>query len=441
MALNRALFTRAGLNRMTVAFLLCALAASGGVLKRGKKYENPITKDTQQPDKVLFDKAIKDIEKGRFEVARITLNTLINTYDTSEFLAKAKLAIADSWYREGGTHGLAQAEAEYKDFILFYPMMEEAAESQNRICEIHYKQMEKPDRDVSQGMRAEQECRQLLTQFPNSKFAPVAEQRLRNIQEALSEGEFRVGNFYHHKGSHPAAANRLKGLVDQYPLYSGAAEALWMEADSYSRMGTRFRKDSGEALQKIVRDYPLSSYADPAKKRLSELEMPVPEADPVAVARMKFEQENRTRAGVMSSSLGLLRRGPDVRLAAKSGAPAMAPVRPAIPASIPVPAALGENTLGISTPTDTSALDQGKEARTVVPSSSTGAAAEAPAAVPQPAVQPLPTNKQMPPQKMKKQKKNNKKQINGAPETGTTSTDAAAGAAKPDAVKPDAPKP
>jgi len=111
------------------AILLTIAAMLGSCGFKRKKYENPITKDTQQPDKILFDKSIHDIEKGRYEVARLTLNTLINTYDTSEFLAKAKLAIADSWYREGGTHGMAQAEAEYKDFILFYPAMEEAAES------------------------------------------------------------------------------------------------------------------------------------------------------------------------------------------------------------------------------------------------------------------------------------------------------------------------
>ena len=57
----------------------CWPAASCGFHR--KKYENPITKDTQQPDKVLFDKAINDIEHGRYEVARLTLNTLINTYD------------------------------------------------------------------------------------------------------------------------------------------------------------------------------------------------------------------------------------------------------------------------------------------------------------------------------------------------------------------------
>src|SRR5271169_494623 len=155
----------AQLLKVALVGLLAASIASPQVPWHKKKYENPITKDTQQPDKVLFDKAMNDIEHGRYEVARITLNTLINTYDSSEYLAKAKLAIADSWYREGGANGLAQAEAEYKDFILFYPAMQEAAEAQNRICMIHYKQMEKVDRDNSQALRAEDECKQMISAY------------------------------------------------------------------------------------------------------------------------------------------------------------------------------------------------------------------------------------------------------------------------------------
>src|SRR3979409_142820 len=163
--------------RSTAAIAAIAVLLGGCGIRR-KKYDNPITKDTQQPDKVLFDKAINDIEHSRFEVARLLLQNLINTYDTSAYLAKAKLAIADAWFREGGAHGLAQAEAEYKDFILFYPAMEEAAEAQEKVCDIHYKQMEKPDRDHHDAIRAEDECRQLLVQFPNSKFAPDAQQKL-----------------------------------------------------------------------------------------------------------------------------------------------------------------------------------------------------------------------------------------------------------------------
>ena len=326
-------------SRSTVAILSVALLAASACGFKRKKYENPITKDTQQPDKILFDKSIKDIEKGRYELARLTLNTLINTYDTSEFLAKAKLAIADSWYREGGAHGMAQAEAEYKDFILFYPAMEEAAESQKRICDIHIGLMEKADRDPNNALRAEYECKQLITAFPNSKFVPETEQKLRNIQEALAEAEVKVGDYYHHKGANAAAANRLGGAVDQYPLYSRADFALWEEADSFRKMGKPAREKEGEALAKIVRDYPLSPYVESAKKRLKDLEMPIPEADPRAVAHMKYEMENRSRQSLLSQSTEFLKRNPDTHNAAKSGMPTMTNPKQAVPLSVPSAAA------------------------------------------------------------------------------------------------------
>ena len=207
-------FLNSILKATTVSLVAVSLLTTACGFRR-KKYENPVTKDTKQPDKILFDKAVRDIERGRYEIARLTLNTLINTYDTSEFLAKAKLAIADSWMRQGGAEGMAQAEAEYKDFILFYPNMEEAAESQAKICEIHYRQMEKADRDPNNALRAEVECKTLLVQFPNSKFARQTEQRMREIQETLAQAEMAAGDFYHHKGSFAAAANRLGGVVGQ----------------------------------------------------------------------------------------------------------------------------------------------------------------------------------------------------------------------------------
>ncbi|HVO99988.1 MAG TPA: outer membrane protein assembly factor BamD [Bryobacteraceae bacterium] len=377
------------LSRISVVVAVSAILASflftSACGFKRKKYDNPITKDTQQPDKILFDKSIKDIEKGRYELARLTLNTLINTYDSSEYLAKAKLAIADSWYREGGTHGLAQAEAEYKDFILFYPAMEEAAESQKRICDIHIAQMEKADRDPNNALRAEYECKQLMTQWPNSKFVPETEQKLRNIQEALADAEVRVGDYYHKKGSNAAAANRLGGAVDQYPLYSRADYALWQEADSYRKMGKPAREKEGDALARIVRDYPLSGYVEGAKKRLTELEMPIPEADPRAVAHMKYEKENHTKEGLVSRDTQFLKRGPDTHNAALSGMPTMTNPKQSIPLSVPVPAAAateakpatGVNDVTIApVASGTSALDTKPDARATL-NTAQGAAGEA----------------------------------------------------------------
>ena len=91
------------------------------------------TAPTLPPDQVLFNKAIQDIQNGNYAAARLTLNTLTNTYDKSEYLMRAKLAIADSWYREGGSHGVAQAAVEYRDFILFYPNTPEAGQAKLKL--------------------------------------------------------------------------------------------------------------------------------------------------------------------------------------------------------------------------------------------------------------------------------------------------------------------
>ncbi len=287
---------------------------SGFGLFHHKKYETPITKETLQPDKVLFDKAIRNIEHGDYEAARLTLNTLINTYDTSEYLAKAKLAVADSWFREGGAHGLAEAEAEYKDFILFYPNMEEAAQSQFKICDIHFKQMEKADRDNTQGQRAEDECRHVMEAFPNSKYVPQAQQMLRSVQEVLADKEFKTGLFYSNKGSFPAASNRLSFVAQQYPLYSGADEALWLNANAYRRMGDRFEDREVDSLSRIVRDYPLSAHVNAAKERLTAMKRPIPGADPAAYAREKADLEARTRPGIVHRVLSPFESRPDTYL-------------------------------------------------------------------------------------------------------------------------------
>jgi outer membrane protein assembly factor BamD len=339
-----------------------------------KKYETPITKDTMQPDKILFDRAINNIEHGNYLAARLTLNTLINTYDTSEYLAKAKLAIADSWFREGDAHGLAQAEIEYKDFILFYPQMEEAAESQSKICDIHIKQMSKADRDNSEAQRAEDECRAVINQFPNSKFVKDAEQKVRNVQEVLADKEYKTGDYYYRKGSLPAAQGRFSYVTQQYPNYSAADQALWELADAYRKMGDRFENQEADALSKIVREYPASLHVGEAKGRLTEMKRPIPDSDPEAYARMKYNIEHQTHDGVVSRALGVVTGRPDMGAAAKQGAPVMAAVQPTAPVSVPLEAAGsvapgaaaaggGVSDVGIGVVGNASALDQKSDAR------------------------------------------------------------------------------
>jgi outer membrane protein assembly factor BamD len=419
-------------------FTACSLALLSSCIH--KKYETPIAKNTQQPDKILFDSAMHDIEHGRYEVARISLQTLMNTYESSEYLAKAKLAIADSWFREGGSNGLGQAEAEYKDFQLFYPQMEESAQAQARICDIHYKQMDKSDRDIIQTLRAETECKDLIIQYPNSKFVPGATQKLREVQESLAAHEFIVGDFYHGRQMNPAAANRLNALVDQYPLYSGAGQALYEAGDSYSKMGPRFRKQAGDMFARLVRDYPLDARVKDATKRLQDMELPVPTPTQAALERAKWEQENFKKLSMTQRTMNYVKSSPDLSHAAHSGPPTMTDPKKTLPASIPVVNAVQADATpngGAATPTHTD----------VTASTTTDTSLEKKTADTA-AQQPLPTNRDKEIEQMKAKqkklqakaaKKNKKKQPDQtapAPASTTPATTAAPSASTPSTAAP-----
>ncbi|MGB6431819.1 MAG: outer membrane protein assembly factor BamD, partial [Candidatus Acidiferrales bacterium] len=306
--------------------LACALIACvGGSGCFGKKTTAAAPMATSAaPDSVLYNRALDDIKHGRFDVARLSLQTLENTYPDSEYLAKAKLAIADSYFKEGGTSGLTQAIAEYKDFITFFPFLDEAAYAQMQVGMTYYRMMVKPDRDSSEAVNAEAEFQTFIQKYPNSKLEPQAEQRLREVQEVLAEGDFRIARFYYMRGSYRASAGRLIELVQRYPLYSRADQANWMLGQIYEK--SEKKEIAANYYANIVRNYPLSSMAGDAKNRLVALGAPVPQPDPGAMARMQAEANTpRPRSNILTKPLGMLKNGPDVAMAAHTGMPNLEP--------------------------------------------------------------------------------------------------------------------
>ena len=291
-----------------------------------RKDPAPATDNSAAPDKILYDRALVDIKKGRHEVGRLNLQTLINTYPDSEYLAKAKLAIADSYYKEGGTANLTQAIAGYKDFIVFFPFLPEAPYAQIQVAMTHYKEMEKPDRDRTEAKAAEEEFQTFMVKYPKDPLVPKAEQHLREVQEVLAEGDFRIGYYYYVKGDRRAAAGRLLSVTKRYPLYSKSDEALWMLGDIFEK--SEKKEIASVYYARIVRDYPLSSRVDDAKGKLVAFHVPVPQADPKALAWMQAEANApRPRESLLSKPMGIIHNGPghEKTVAARTGTPNMEP--------------------------------------------------------------------------------------------------------------------
>jgi outer membrane protein assembly factor BamD len=270
------------MNRLTrkIAAVTLAVLVLGGISAQArdkkpkhKKHEdlsaNPLaTVKSKQPDKELFDKAMIALKKSHFDVARLDLQTMLNTYPDSEYRMRAKLAVGDSWFKEGGTAALTQAEAEYKDFITFFPNAPEAAEAQMKVADIYYQQMEKPDRDFKNAEHAELEYRRMINTFPDSPLVPRAKQKLRDVQEVMAERETQIGLYYGSRENFTASIARLETVVDTFPLYSKSDQALLGIGDAYAgeahavQVAPHLPGAVRERLRSIYQDRAAAAYTD-----------------------------------------------------------------------------------------------------------------------------------------------------------------------------------
>ena len=303
---------------------------------------NPL-KDVQskQPDKELYDKAMDAMKKGRYDVARLDLQTMLNTYPESEYRMRAKLAVGDSWYKEGGSAAMTQAEAEYQDFITFFPDAPEAAEAKMKVADIYYSQMEKPDRDYTNAQEAEQQYRDMINMYPDSSLIPRAKQKLRDVQEVLAEREAQIGLYYESRENFIAAIARLQTVADTFPLYS-KSDQVWIGiGDAYAgeargvqmapnvpgaikeRLRAFYMDKAAAAYTRVITRYPMAPHVEDARDRLVEMNRPVPEPTEAAIAESDAEERSRQPLRFTDKALDIVKRGPTTVEAVHVGDPSL----------------------------------------------------------------------------------------------------------------------
>jgi outer membrane protein assembly factor BamD len=315
-----------------------------------------------QPDKILYEKATNEVAHGRYDVGRLTLQALINTYPDSEYLAKAKLAIADSFYNEGGVSGLTQSEAEYKDFITFFPTAPEAPQAQYRVGMAHFRLMAKADRDQTEARLAEAELKEFLLKYPENPLTVRVKARLRETQEVLAEGEFETASFYQMRGGYRAARGRFREIVEKYPNFSRGDEALYGLGQTLERLKTP--KEAVPYYSRLVRDFPLSPRVADAKGRLLAMGEPVPKPTKATLARAQADAARLRSKSLFAKLTTAMASGPDTSATLRGpveieGTPASgvevarrAPTAPSLPSASIIAQPVGDASLNSGKPVD-----------------------------------------------------------------------------------------
>ncbi|MGH9444905.1 MAG: outer membrane protein assembly factor BamD, partial [Terriglobia bacterium] len=241
---------------------------------------------------------------------RLLLQSLINTYPDSEYLSQAKLAIANSYYRQGGISGLTEAEAEYKDFITFFPTAPEAPMSEYRAGMCHFRLMGKADRDPSEAQQAADEFHEFLLKYPVSPLMPLVKDRLREVQQVLAEGDYDIAMFYYEHDAYKAAEGRFEEIVNQYPNFSQGDHVFWYLGETLAQLHKP--REAVPYYDRLIMEFPLSPLAKDAQASLASLHEPIPKPTDAMLARAEADAARDDHRSIFQQAFGGFSSAPNL---------------------------------------------------------------------------------------------------------------------------------
>jgi outer membrane protein assembly factor BamD len=260
------------LRGIVIIVFVLAFALAGCGAKDKVKNENAAVPGR---DKELYEQASKKAEKSRYDEARLLYNVVITTYPDSPFLPLAKLAIADSFYLEGGTSNLQQAIGGYKDFAQYFPTHPRICEVKHKIAQSYMRQMGAYNRDVSNAKQAEHQLKAAEQACRSSDIVQNVKSDLRDVQQVLGLHELDIARFYiDNRQAYKAGESRLRDIITNYPFFSYYDEALYRLG--VSLIEQEQPEEATEYFTRLVRDYPNSEFSGKGKDYLEKLGKPIP---------------------------------------------------------------------------------------------------------------------------------------------------------------------
>ncbi len=234
---------------------------------RGKKVE--VAPDVASSDEALFKLGEAEVKKDT-EKALLYLRQVIDSFPKSFYAQRAKLLIADAYFRKGDEGNMILAAAEYREFINLYPYSPSAAYCQYQIGMTFYSKALKPGRDQTKTIQALAEFKKVVTAYPVSEQAKAAQDKIKDCEERLADHALSIGQHYHRVKAVRAATSRLSEILTSYPGFSKMDAVYFYLGDSYLQGN---KPDQGVPyLTKLITDYPKSPFAKKAQERLKEIE-------------------------------------------------------------------------------------------------------------------------------------------------------------------------
>jgi outer membrane assembly lipoprotein YfiO len=247
-------------------------------------------------DAVVWEAGQKAVQKKDWASARQYFKRIVDAFPQSEHQPDARLAVANSYFEEGGTANYVLAASSYHEFLTLYPQHQRSDYAQFQAGESYFKQRNSPDRDQTQTIQALEEYSKLLDIYPESRYVEQTRGRIQECRQILARSHYLVGFFYQRgRQAWRSAIGRYETILNEYPDYEKLDEVLYHYAECLAAAG-RYA-EALPAIGRLQTQYPKSQFLGDAEK----LRASFPPSAPTGPAKLPPAP---TTAGAQASSPG-----------------------------------------------------------------------------------------------------------------------------------------
>ena len=222
--------------------------------------------------KELYEQAMEELNDGHYEKAVKSFETLQSRYPYGRYAQQAQLEIAYTYYKQKEPESATAAADRFikqfpnnphVDYAYYLKGLINFNEDLGLLGEVV--QQDLSERDPKAARDAFAAFKELVTRFPDSRYAPDSKLRMQYLINALARYEIHVASYYLRRGAYVASANRAKDILNNYPQTPATLDALKIMVQSYDALGMKdLRDDAQRVLDKNTAKGNVVSAAQPS---------------------------------------------------------------------------------------------------------------------------------------------------------------------------------
>jgi len=245
--------------------VVCACSLTSAVLLLSGCSSTPTDQTADWSPNKIYAEAKDELSSGGYEKAIVLFEKLEGRAAGTPLAQQAQLDKAYAQYKSGES---AQALATLDRFMKLHPASPALDYALYLRGTINFNddlgifsavtRQDLAERDQKASKESFESFKELVTRFPQSRYASDASQRMTYIVNSLAQYEVHVARYYYGRGAYVAAINRAQVAVTDYQGVPAVEEALFIIVKSYDALGlTQLRDDAQRVL---VKNYPQTEY-------------------------------------------------------------------------------------------------------------------------------------------------------------------------------------